>query len=148
MKALKFKNKYICDEDDVILATLSIREYLPESEMYAVYLERLFDNKKVSELREYISATDILQATTIIEAGMKASFKKQLEEKLHQCMLATDFTYRLSCELAQCREQSRVLEKSLDEERKRRWELEIEVDKLKESLQKLEESESESDETN
>jgi len=143
MKSLKFKNNHICDEGDVVLATLSIREHVPDSERYVVYLQRIFDNMKVSDLRECVRAANELQPTTIIEAAMKDSFVKKVEDKLHQCMLATDFTYRLAYELSECREKCRVLDKALDEARKKRWELEREVSDLKSELQSLKKSESE-----
>jgi len=143
MKSLKFKNKYICDENDVVLAELDVRMHVPDDEQYAVYLKRIFDNKPVSELREYLSATDILQATTIIEAAMKASFKKQLEEKLHQCMLATDSVYRQAFELAQLKESVKLLEKELAEERRNRCKIESELYGLKSELQSLKETKSE-----
>jgi len=144
---LTFKGSYICHNDKEI-AFVDVLDYLRGTEKYAVHLKSLCDRLTASELRQYIAAANQMQPSTIAEAAIIQSLKEKLEEKLHQCMLATDFSYRLSYELSQCKEQSRVLEKSLDEERKRRWELEREVDKLKKSLQKLEESESESDETN
>jgi hypothetical protein len=58
-------------------------------------------------------------------------------------MLATDFTYRLAFELSECRERVRILEQSLEEERRNRCKIESEFYGLKSELQSLKETKSE-----
>ena len=77
---------------------------------------------------------------------MKKSFIKQMEQKLHDCLMATDVAYRQEFELSQYKERVRILEESLNEELRKRYQIENELFELKHSLQSLPEDEHEENE--
>ena len=136
---LKFKGSYIVNEErDKTIAELDVNEYVQSPERYRVYLYKTVDYLNAEQIKKYIDAAEQLQPSNIVQAGMKKSLVEQLKQKLHDCLLATDLEYRYNHEVSQLKESVRLLEQSLAEERKRRWELESELHELKQSLQESE----------
>ena len=146
MKELKFKGQYITDENNTELACLEVRDHVPQDEKYVVYLKSVVDYMNANQLRELITAAHNLQPANIVQAGMKKSFIKQMEQKLHDCLMATDVAYRQEFELSQYKERVRILEESLNEELRKRYQIENELFELKHSLQSLPEDKHEENE--
>jgi len=145
---LKIEGRWICDENGDKLAGLSVREHLL-NDKYAAYLTDRFDHMCVNDLRECIEAAGELQATTVAEAEMLASFKMQLESKLHDCLMVSDKNYRQEYQISELTKQVKQLEGWLDEERVRRMKAETEVRNLVKKIESLlNESESESESEN
>jgi len=139
---LKFKNNYIVNQDDKEIASLDDRfPVLTGNERYAVYLYSIFDYMTPNSIREYLNAAEQLETQSIVQAQMKESLIKQLKNKLHDCLMATDLAYRYEFEVSQYKKQVEQLEKSLNEERKKRFELENELFELKQAQQSEEETE-------
>jgi len=133
---LKFEGRWICDENGN-LAYLSVREHLPEAERYSACLNDRFDYMSASELRECIAASNELQAFNISESFMLASFKMQLQDKLHDCLMKTDVAYRQEHEIEELRRQVKQLEGWIDEERGRRIRAENEVSCLLKKIKSI-----------
>jgi len=132
---LKFKNRYIVNQDDKELASLEDRfPVLTGNERYAVYINSIFDYMSPNSIREYINAAEQIEAKTIVQAQMKKSFVEQLKQKLHTCLMETDLSYRYEFETSQMRKQIASLQEELTEERKKRLQLENELFELKQSL--------------
>jgi len=135
---LKFKNNYIVNQDDKEIAELSVKEHVPVSEKYVVYLKNVVDYMSADTIRQYIDAAEKLNAETIVQAGMKNSLVQQLKQKLHDCLMETNLQYRYEFETNYYKKEIETLQQLLAEERGKRWELENEIHELKMSLKKSE----------
>jgi len=135
---LKFKNNYIVNQDDKEIAELSVKEHVPVSEKYVVYLKNVVDYMSADTIRQYIDAAEKLNAETIVQAGMKNSLVEQLKQKLHDCLMETNLQYRYEFETNYYKKEIETLQQLLAEERGKRWELENEIHELKMSLKKSE----------
>ena len=135
---LKFKNNYIVNQDDKEIAELSVKEHVPVSEKYVVYLKNVVDYMSADTIRQYIDAAEKLNAETIVQAGMKNSLVQQLKQKLHDCLMETNLQYRYEFETNYYKKEIETLQQLLAEERGKRWELEKEIHELKMSLKKSE----------
>jgi len=145
---LKIEGRWICDENGDKLAGLSVREHLL-NDKYAAYLTDRFDHMCVNDLRECIEAAGELQPSSVSESGMVSSFKKQIEEKLHDCLMQTDLQYCQQFQIEELKRQVKRLEGWLDEERVRRMKAETEVRNLVKKIESLlNESEAESESEN
>jgi len=143
---LKFKGQYIAEsESDKEIACLSVREHVPDNEKYVVYLKSIVDYMSADQIRSYIQATEQLQPSSIVQAQMKESLIKQLKQKLHNCLMATDLSYRYEFEASQLKREIDILQQQLTEERKKRWEIENELFELKNSQQQESESKEETE---
>ena len=133
---LKFKNSYIYNNNDKEIASLVDRfPVITGSERYAVYLNSCFDYMTADQIKSYIQAANAMETQTIVQAAMLKSFKQQLEQKLHDCLMSTDIHYKYEFETSQMKKEIENLQQQLDEERKKRWQLESELFELKHSLQ-------------
>jgi len=146
---LKFKGKYIVNQDDKEVASLD--DHFPvitSHERYTVYLNSWLDYLNPEQLQSYISDAKKMQAENIVQAGMKNSLVEQLKQKLHTCLMLTDVNYRQEFEISELKKQVEQLEKSLNEERKQRWKIENELFELKQSFHNQEEIETENENEN
>jgi len=135
---LTFKNNYIVNQNGKEIAELSVREHVPQDEKYVVYLKNVVDYMSADTIRQYIDAAKALETQSIVQAQMKHSLVKQLEQKLHDCLMATDLAYRYEFETNYYKKEIETLHQQLAEERKQRWNLENEIFELKHAQQEKE----------
>jgi predicted RNase H-like nuclease (RuvC/YqgF family) len=139
---LKFKGSYIVNQDDKKVASLVDRfPVITNDERYAVDIDSIFDYMTADQIKSYIQAAEQLQTENIVQAAMLKSFKNQLEQKLHTCLMETNLQYRYEFEVKILKQQIQQLEQWLDEERRKRYKLENELFELKNSQQESESEE-------